>query len=86
MELPCTLQHPHPDHANSHFGDCPPAVNFKMLSLCMPAMQLGRLQRDGRISSDEQHSIEDDVQAMTDQHCAVIDGLIEHKTKELTSP
>ena len=59
----------------------------KWLHICVGCvLQIGRLQREGRISSDEQHTFAHDVQKMTDQHVADIDGLIQAKTEDLTSP
>lgn len=48
--------------------------------------QLGRLQRDERVSSDEQHAIQHEIQAMTDKHIGEVDGIIKVRSKELTSP
>ena len=48
-------------------------------------VQLGRLEREGRVSNDEQHILEKSIQEMTDKHIAEIDEMIGDKTKELTS-
>lgn len=49
-------------------------------------MQLGRLERDSRISSDEQHILENTIQKATDDHIAQIDAMIDEKTAKLINP
>ena len=38
--------------------------------------ELGRLQRDGDLSSDEQHRIADNVQSVTDKYMRETDALL----------
>ena len=48
--------------------------------------EIGRLQRDGELSSDEQHWLADSVQQTTDLHCAQIDDIVTSKVEELSKP
>ena len=48
--------------------------------------EIGRLQRDGELSSDEQHWLAASVQQATDLHCAQIDDIVTSKVEELGKP
>ena len=41
--------------------------------------ELGRLERDSKVSSDEQHWLEQDIQAMTDRYITEVDELLADK-------
>ena len=49
-------------------------------------MQLGRMQKDSRISNDEQHTLQHDVQAETDKYVAELDDMLQQKLKEVVTP
>lgn len=42
---------------------------------------VGRLERDGHLSSDEQHRIAASIQDETDRFCTVVDAILEAKQK-----
>ncbi|KAK9842806.1 hypothetical protein WJX74_002609 [Apatococcus lobatus] len=46
--------------------------------------ELGRLERDSKVSSDEQHMLASSVQQLTDKHVAILDELIEQRSAEST--
>ena len=62
------------------------SLTNKMHCLLLACLQLGRLQRDARLSSDEQHAIQGHIEDMTDRHIADLDGLVEEKAKDLCKP
>lgn len=46
--------------------------------------ELGRLERDSKVSSDEQHMLASSVQELTDKHVAELDELIEQRSADST--